>query len=149
MRKLLPALLIAPLLAFIAACGPVSDDATNAGDEKPAASQAAEKKDEKKEEPKKEHKAEDDVTVKEDCKVGEFGLVEADVTVKNSGDESRSYLITISANDPKTGDRVAELNGAANNIKAGQSAKVKTVGSADGLDKGDKLKCEIANVTVI
>lgn len=148
--------LVAALVLMLGACGIDLEEA--AGDPEAAAtgaeSQASQKKEEantaeKKEEKKEEKKTpEDDVSVAKECKVGQFGMVEAKVTVKNSGDKNRSYLITVSAND-KDGNRVAELNGAANAIKPGQSAKVDTIGQADGLDEGTVLTCEVANVTVI
>ena len=140
--------IVAALVLLLGACGVDLDEAT--GEPGAAAtgaeSQAGKENDEKKEEEKKE--PEDDVSVKKECKVGQFGMVEAEVTVKNSGDGVRSYLITISAND-SDGNRVAELNGAANSIKPGQSAKVETLGTVDDLDEGTKLSCEVANVTVL
>lgn len=144
--------LVAALVLALGACGIDLDEAS--GDPEAAAtgaeSQAGKKDETKKTDQKKEEKKapEDDVSVAKECKVGQFGMVEAKVTVKNSGKENRSYLITVSAND-KDGNRVAELNGAANAIKPGQSAKVDTIGQAEGLDEGTVLTCEVANVTVI
>lgn len=56
---------------------------------------------------------------------GMEGFVEASLTVTNSTDESRSYLINVSAND-EGGQRVAELVAATSDLAPGQSATLET-----------------------
>lgn len=87
--------------------------------------------------------AEADVVV-DSCAPGQFGTIEGTATVTNSDDSPRSYLITVSANGPD-GNRVAELNAAANSVGAGQSAKVQLVGSG-GEDVPQNITCVVANV---
>ncbi|NAZ73957.1 hypothetical protein GTQ99_00730 [Kineococcus sp. T13] len=78
------------------------------------------------------------------CTPGEFGQVSADLTVTNSDDAARSYLITVSVNGPD-GNRLAEANAAANSIAPGQVAQVQAIGSIT--DPPAELTCVVANVS--
>lgn len=82
------------------------------------------------------------------CSEDEYGLIHGNVTIVNKHDTVQSYLITLSANDT-AGTRVAELNGAANSVAPGQTAKLETIGSSTA-STGKKtagLACTVANVT--
>ena len=86
--------------------------------------------------------AEADVVI-DSCQAGSLGA-EAEITITNSTDSAKSYVVSISGNDAD-GQRVSELSTASNSIAAGQSAKVQAVGTlADGTTITD---CKVANVT--
>jgi hypothetical protein len=79
------------------------------------------------------------------CKIGDFGLAESELKIQNATGDSKSFLITVSMNGAD-GNRLVELNAAANSVAAGQTATVKAIGSATGLDKNTKVDCKVADV---
>lgn len=84
-----------------------------------------------------------DVTVT-GCKRAEFGLITANLSIKNSAGSAKTYAVTLSADGPG-GTRVAELNGFANSIQPGQTAMVDAVGSVSG-EAPEGLTCTVVNV---
>jgi len=77
-----------------------------------------------------------------DCKMGDFGTATATLTITNSSDSPKSYLVTVSGNDD-TGARLSEMNAAANTVGAGQTATVDALGS---VTSGTVTQCVVANV---
>jgi hypothetical protein len=83
-----------------------------------------------------------DVTVNS-CERGEFGQVTAGLSITNSTDAAKSYLVTVSADGPD-GARVAELNAASNSVQPGQTAMVDALGAAT--DPPEGLTCTVVSV---
>lgn len=86
-----------------------------------------------------------DVEVK-DCRRGERGLVTAALTITNSAPESKSYLVTVSADGPD-GERVADMIGLTDAVSPGQSVMVDATGAAAGGDVPEDLTCTVVKVT--
>jgi hypothetical protein len=83
-----------------------------------------------------------DVTVNS-CERGEFGQITARLSITNSTDSAKSYIVTVSADGPD-GTRVAELNAASNAVQPGQTANVEALGSATEPPEG--LTCTVVSV---
>lgn len=75
------------------------------------------------------------------------GLTEVTATVHNTTSSVQSYMVTVSVNDA-TGNRVTEVNGAANAVAPGQSAPVQLIGSSPAVS-GSAKSCTVADVTRI
>jgi hypothetical protein len=89
--------------------------------------------------------AKSDVTVARcDASDGVLGMPVVTVRITNTTDRTQSYWVTASVNN-STGDRLAEANGAANSIAAGQSANVDLLAGAQHLPA--PVTCVVANVT--
>ena len=76
------------------------------------------------------------------CKADEFGTVTAKLVINNKGKDQASYVVTAEA--VKGNERIAELNGIANSIRPGQTAKVDAVGSIES--SAGKFTCKVVSV---
>ncbi|WP_432487261.1 FxLYD domain-containing protein [Kineococcus sp. SYSU DK018] len=82
--------------------------------------------------------------VVDSCGAGDPGQVTADLTVTNTSDSPKSYVITVSVNGPG-GARVAEATAAADSVPAGQSVQVQAQGAA--AEPPAELTCEVADAS--
>src|SRR5699024_3906575 len=137
MKRLFAAAAVLSMFLLVSACGVDLDEASTAGEEAGGVTQTSdtkgdqtedttsedtseEKEDEKEAAPKG---PEADVTVPEDCTVGEYEMIDLQGKVTNSADSTRSYLVTVEALNSK-GDRVAELYGSVDALAPGQTANL-------------------------
>jgi hypothetical protein len=81
-----------------------------------------------------------------DCRRDERGLVTAALTITNSAPESKSYLVTVSADGPDD-QRVADIIGLTGAVSPGQSVMVDATGAASGDDVPEDLTCTVVKVT--
>lgn len=81
-----------------------------------------------------------------DCRRDESGLVTAALTITNSAPESKSYLVTVSADGPDD-QRVADMIGLTDAVTPGQSVMVDATGAAAGDEIPEDLTCTVVKVT--
>jgi len=77
------------------------------------------------------------------CAADQFGTITAKLVIKNKSKKQLSYVITAEAVNAK-GERITELNGIANNVRAGQTTHTDALGMVD--DNSAKFTCKIVNV---
>ncbi|MCI2239835.1 hypothetical protein MN205_15255 [Kineococcus sp. TRM81007] len=77
------------------------------------------------------------------CAADGSGQVAADLTVTNTADEPRSYLVTVSVAGPD-GERLTQAHVAAPEIAAGGSAQVRATAPVAGAPA--QLTCEVAQI---
>lgn len=80
------------------------------------------------------------------CLRGDRGLVTATVAITNSAKESKSYLVTVGADD-SDGNRVADVIGVTDAVAPGQTVMVDATGAASRDDVPEKLTCKVLKVT--
>lgn len=76
------------------------------------------------------------------CKADQFGAITAKLVIKNRGDDQASY--TVGAEAVRGKNRVAELNGVANNVRPGQTVRTNAIGMLEG--KGGDFTCKLVSV---